>query len=74
VDVAHDKIFIQVFIEFILNVVRDSPLFDGFFTIFIRDWETRHDVMESNELWVLEIFFRRNQKLRDSFVMERFVS
>jgi len=72
--VAHDEIFIQVFIEFILNIIRYCPLFDGLFTVLILGWEKAHDVVESNELRVLEIFFRRNQKLWDSFVMERFVS
>lgn len=59
-NVAHDEIFIQVFIEFILNIVRYGSLFDGLFTVFILGWKKAHDVMESNELRVLEIFFRRN--------------
>jgi hypothetical protein len=73
VSIGHNEFFVQVFIEFILNIVGDSPLFYGLFAALILHLIKTHDVMEFNELWVLEIFFHLNIKLRYALVIEGFV-
>jgi hypothetical protein len=55
--IAHNELFIEVFIELILNNIGNSSLFDVLFTFFVLAWEKAHDVIKSNEAWVFEFFF-----------------
>jgi hypothetical protein len=71
---THVEIFVQVLIEFFLNFVQNGLLFYLLSTVFVLGWKKTSNALESNELWVYEIFFHRNQKLRNSLVMEGFVS
>ena len=55
--IAHNELFIEVFIELILNTVDDSSLFGVLYNSFVLVWEKAHDVIKSNEPWVFEFFF-----------------
>ena len=71
--IAHIELFVEVCIELIFNTVDDSSLHLWLFTCFIHGREKANDIIESNGLWILELFFQRNQKLRVPLVVECFV-